>query len=120
MGYYSEVALCLPIKAHKSMLEALEKENAEVQIEVKSLLGDAEKTEKEEATLYYWPWVKWYTSFLCVGFITRFLRTLDEEEEEDLQYRLLAVGESLEDNRDDGDFWETPFELDIVRNISFA
>ncbi len=70
--------------------------------------------------LYYWPWIKWYSSFPCVEFITRFLRSLDEEEEEELKYRLLTVGESLDDNRDDGDFWETPFELNIVRSISFV
>ncbi len=121
MGYYSEVALCIPNETYKTMMEHLAKENAETQVEVKSLLADAEKTEKDGAVMYYWSWVKWYSSYPCVGFITKFLESVESDElEEKLEYRLITIGESLDDNNDSGDFWETPFNLDIVRCISFA
>ncbi len=119
MGYYSEVALCLTKETNQAMLEALEKENAEVQIEAKSLLGDAEKHEHEEAVLYYWAWIKWYSSYPCVGFIERFLANIDNEDETNLDYKLVHVGENIADINEEGDYYDNPFNICSVQTISY-
>ncbi len=122
MGYYSEVGLCLNKAAHAAMLKKLAKQNKETKKEVKELLTYADKyiahakTEKE-SVLYHWEWVKWYSSYTEVKFIEEFLQTLGDDEEVELLYRFVRIGEDYDDIEFLGGYYDNPFEMDLGRSV---
>ncbi len=119
MGYYSEVALCFPQKANTEFLVAISNQTPEIQSEINDLISNSEKYTRDKAFLYHWSWVKWYSSFPCVGFIEKFLETIDNADETDLEYRLVRVGEEVGDIVEEGDYYDNPFSACSTQGVSF-
>ncbi len=122
MGYYSEVGLCLNKAAHAAMLKKLARQNKETKKEVKELLAYADKyiahsKIEEGSVLYHWEWVKWYNSYTEVKFVEEFLQTLGVDEEVELLYRFVRIGEEYDDIEFLGGYYDNPFEMDLGRSV---
>ncbi len=122
MGYYSEVGLCLNKAAHDRMLAELMQQDKATQAEVQELLMHAQryvanKGKDEEAILYHWSWIKWYSQFPEVKFIEDFIGNLSDDDDAPEQYRFVSIGEELEDITAHGSYHENPFEMDAGRGV---
>lgn len=121
MGYVSDVALCLSGAAATRLNEALV---AARQIMPTTSYEDIERFLKSAlqgtdtdsgGVLYFWETIKWYDEFTEVGFLNRFVTSLDGEE-----YLFLRIGEDHDDNVSTGWMYDNPFDVRIVREIQFA
>ncbi len=122
MGYYSEIGLCLYKPAYDKMLVELELQSESTKAEVQDLLNSAEKRVANEGTddesrLYYWNWIKWYSHFEEVKFIEDLLASIGDDDNAEMQYRFVNIGEETEDISVHGSYYENPFVLDVGRGV---
>jgi hypothetical protein len=118
MGYRSEVGLCLNAVGEKTLAESLqnlEADNEHAGI-IRGLFASAEKKRDEEsgAVAYYWEWLKWYQDYPDVAFVESLLESLEDDD-----YLFIRVGESDDDTEGQGEFWENPLGMCLVRGIAF-
>ena len=66
-----------------------------------------------EDEVYYWEWLKWYSDFPDVSFIEKFMADLEVED-----YLFFRVGEEIGDIEIKGEFWDNPFEFNILQTIT--
>ncbi len=115
MGYYSEVALVLSEKG----LECIENiiKVSGYKNDINQLLDDADKKlERNGCILYSWTSVKWYNVYPEVAFIQHALETQIPQED----FYFVRVGESISDIEELGDFYDNPFSLRPVCEVSFS
>lgn len=118
MGYRSDVGLVLSKKAVaelKRRLDALDN-NSNKQTTIRELMEYAQShyTDKNsEDEVYYWEWLKWYSDFPDVSFIERLMADLEVED-----YLFFRVGEEIGDIEIKGEFWDNPFEFNILQTIT--
>jgi hypothetical protein len=119
MGYRSEVGLCLDAAGEKTLAEALQnlEEGNEHVGGIRGLYAFAKRNQDEEsgAVAYYWDSIKWYQDYPDVAFVESFLKTLEEG-----GYLFIRVGESDDDTEYQGQFWDNPLGMCLVRGIAFA
>ena len=81
-------------------------------------LMDSPRSKREDqysgAITWLWEYLKWYDSYDDVKFVKTLLNDLDEED-----YLFIRVGEADDDTEIHGGFLENPFNMCIVRGISF-
>ncbi|SHN72708.1 hypothetical protein [Desulfovibrio litoralis] len=121
MGYYSEVVLALNEKA-KALLDV---QIAEIKIKdeaiwtvVDSLLNNSVDHKIEHPTngaiLYHFGMIKWYESFLDIGFISDFINKLNNSD-----YLFIRIGESIDDIEKNGEFVDNPFNIEVISTIQY-
>lgn len=118
MGYRSEVGLCLTKNGHEALLANLAKVESEPSkaTDIATLLKFCnEKREQDGAAAWIWKWIKWYHEFQDVAFIEKLLAKLKEED-----YLFIRVGEDDEDVECQGEYWDNPFGMSLVRGVAFA
>lgn len=121
MGYVSDVALCLSGAAATRLNEALVAARQTMPTtsyeDIERFLKSAlQGTDTDSGgVLYVWETIKWYDEFTEVGFLNRFVTSLDGEE-----YLFLRIGEDHDDNVSTGWMYDNPFDVRIVREIQFA
>ena len=118
MGYRSDVGLCLTDAGKKTLdakLAALEAGTERTRHIHDLLNSPRDKREDQEsgAVAWLWEYLKWYTDYDDVSFVENLLRELDEED-----YFFIRVGESNDDTEIQGDFWDNPFSMGLVRGIA--
>lgn len=117
MGYCSKVAIVISKPAYDEFYKYLAAKVLEHEGNDRfnpfSLLNDADqKYETDNAVLFCWHWVKWYTeSDDEIAAIMDALRCLDEED-----YRYVRVGEELGDFENEG-YFEGPPYVSVVCDI---
>ena len=115
MGYYATIGLVLSKDGEqqlKARISSLTKEQADT---ANSFLkyADQKKTHRKTgAKMFIWNAVKEGDDFSL--FFRRVIRSLPYE-----AYKLLRIGDSLDDNLEEGDFLDDPFYLHIERNLAF-
>lgn len=117
MGYRSSVALALTAKGAQAMKAAIATLDTETSLLVTDFINYADKHAFEpesKAEAFLWDSVKWYEDYPEVNFFERLMRDLDDED-----YCFIRIGEYLDDTEVEGDFFENPFDIDLVRDISF-
>ena len=118
MGYRSDVGLALSKTGAirlEEKLASLDKDS-ETHFNVTEFLEYAQKHLKHEesgAELYLWDYLKWYDSFSDVRFIEELMNELEWDD-----FLFLRIGEDMNDNEENGGFWDNPFELSILRTIT--
>ena len=118
MGYRSDVGLALSKKAVtelKKRLDALDN-NSNEQTTIRELMEYAQShypDKNSEDEVYYWEWLKWYSDFPDVSFIERLMADLEVED-----YLFFRVGEEIGDIEIKGEFWDNPFEFNILQTIT--
>lgn len=124
MGYRSEVGLALT----KNGVEILQRRLASPEIgqearqRIEEFFHYAEKHARDKENgheAWYWDYPKWYTDapvdFPEVDFIEQLMAELEDED-----FRFLRVGEDYDDTEVRGCFWENPFDMELLRGISFS
>lgn len=118
MGYCSKVAVVISKPAYNEFLKHLAAKVLERDDNARfnpfSLLDDADvKRETDNAVLFCWNWVKWYTETDDeIAAIMDALRHLNEED-----YRYVRIGEELGDFEDEG-YFEGPPYISITCDIN--
>ena len=120
MGYYSKVALVL--NRHGVAVLNTSLNNADtsetVQKEVHYLLQCADCHCSDPHTgseLWYWDWLKWYQSFVEIEFIESLLENMAQK-----NYSFIRMGEDYDDLEMRGNFFDNPFHLEVLHEISFS
>lgn len=96
MGYYSEVAIAMKKKDFNEMESAIYCHilDKDLQKLIKTLLDSAEKSEvrldNDEYLVLKWPYVKWYSCFSEIKFISDYLLKLP-------QHDFIRIGEDPDD-----------------------
>lgn len=124
MGYRSDVGLVLT----KDGVETLRRRLASPEIGqearecIEEFLAHADKHARDKENgheAWYWDYLKWYTDdpvdFPEVDFIEQLMAELEDED-----FRFLRVGEDHDDTEVRGCFWENPFDMELLRGISFS
>lgn len=124
MGYRSEVGLALT----KNGVEILQRRlaapeiGAEARQRIEEFFHYADKHARDRENgheAWYWDYLKWYTDdpvdFPEVDFIEQLMAELEDED-----FRFLRVGEDFDDTEVRGCFWENPFDMELLRGISFS
>lgn len=115
MSYYATLGLILSKEGDrqlKARLSSLPKKDAAI---ANALLryADQRKTHRKTgAKLFIWNTVKEDDDFN--KFFGRLIGSLPFDE-----YRLLRIGDALDDSMEDGGFYDDPFFLHIERNLAF-
>ena len=102
MGYRSDVALVIHEKHYNDLIKSLD---------VKNLLNYADQFKEHKCLLYYWQSVKWYGADELMDY----LGNIPGED-----YYFIRIGEELDDNEINGDWWDNPFECSLSRSIEFS
>lgn len=124
MGYRSEVGLALT----KNGVEILQRRlaapeiGAEARQRIEEFFQYADKHARDKENgheAWYWDYLKWYTedpeNYPEVDFIEQLMAELEDED-----FRFLRVGEDYDDTEVRGCFWENPFDMELLRGISFS
>lgn len=115
MGYYSDVALVLTSEGEKYLNKLIDSSN--IKNDVVKLLKDADQTlERDDCILYSWPNIKWYLIYPEVAFIQS---VLDSNINQD-DFYFIRVGENIGDIEEHGLFYDNPFSLCPVSELSFS
>ncbi len=115
MGYYSEVALTLSGKGFQFLKNIIS--SCSCINDVNKLLEDADKTlERDGCILYSWSSIKWYHVYPEVAFMQNVLETQIPQE----NFYFVRIGESYSDLEELGDFYDNPFSLCPVCELSFS
>ncbi len=114
MGYRSDIGLCLSQKAKQALDRMCAKNSDKRRID--EFLDEAKcHTHTESQTIaYHWTWTKWYTEFVEIAFLEKFMENLD-----DTEYLFIRIGESYDDVEYKGSFWENPLNMGLQREVSF-
>jgi len=116
VGYRSDVALELTEAGEAFLQKRLQEAPAEVAEEVRTTLSYASTYEDSGVTLRYWEWIKWYEDYPDIAFIEATLNAMPAED-----YKFIRLGEDYDDPTEiRGCSWESPFDLSVVRSITFA
>lgn len=117
MGYYSEVAIAFTKKGYDYLQTKLDTSNFDPEerklINAFFHLGIKVVDENSGSVLLHWRFAKWYGS-LPVELIENTLGELD-----DTDYLEIVIGENVEDCLENGSFWSNPFELELIRSVSY-
>ena len=117
MGYRSEVAVGLTDNAVR-LLEAIIKHDKELKELCEESRGTIEfpagglDPTKDHGGILYWDYIKWDAFYPDIGALETLLATVPDED-----YRLVRVGEDVEDNEERGYFYDS--EIYINRSISW-
>ena len=115
MGHYSDVALALSGKGSKCFEDLIE--SSPCKIDVEQLLNDADKKlERDGCILYTWSSIKWYRIYPEIAFIQDMLGTQIPQDD----FYFIRIGESISDIDELGDFYDNPFSLCAVCELSFS
>lgn len=115
MGYYSDVALVLTDEGAKYLNKLIDSSN--IKNDVVKLLKDADQIlERDDCILYSWPSVKWYHVYPEVAFIQNTLELNINQED----FYFVRVGENVGDIEELGLFYDNPFSLCPVNELSFS
>ena len=118
MGYRSDVCIALTRQGREALKQLLASLN---RTEAKALRGFLSETDfhrvdtKSKAEVWLWRNTKWYEepgAYPAIYQLAQLLRGLALED-----YRFLRLGEYPDDVEDQGQFWNTPFDMHIVREI---
>lgn len=116
MGYYSEVAIGMSKKAHEKFIAFLTGEMLKGKFDADDespfeVLENAEKTEYENAIVYKWDSIKWYSDYKSISAIEEALDNLDDisEDDSDSNYIFIRVGEESDDIETRGYFPGPPY-----------
>jgi len=109
MGYHSNVALAIKTEF---IPELLKDHNNIPSVEVKMLLERADTVIKDDCTLYHWDYIKWYGDD-----VDSFLSNLEDIFSD--HWYFIELGEDIDDNKMNGCFYDNPFNLGYVRQITF-
>ncbi|MBP3729927.1 MAG: hypothetical protein J6I40_00480 [Mailhella sp.] len=115
MGYYATIGLVLSKEGDRQLkagIALLTKEQAAV---AQNYLRypDLKKTHRKTgARLFIWNSVKEGPDF--VMFFDKLLRSLPFE-----SYKLIRIGDALDDSMEDGGFYDDPFSLRVERTLLF-
>ena len=117
MGYYSNVGLVLKKDANailKAKLLLLDCSGRNKYVPNFLLHNPDITTAKNGDVLYYWRDVKWYEDFPEIQFIEDNLTDFDSND-----YQFIRIGEEETDIERQGDYWDNPFGLRVVRDIEW-
>lgn len=109
MGYRSDVALAIKTEF---IPELLKDHNNIPFVEIKMLLERADVMVKDDCTLYHWDYIKWYGD--DVDALISNLYTINSE-----NWYFIELGEDIDDNKLMGAYYDNPFNLGYVRQITF-
>lgn len=113
MGYRSEVALVIKAQEYQKLVEG----NPERIDNVKSIINDADIHKKDGAVFLYWDYIKWYDIPGGDPDVCAFMSNLNEIDEE--SWYMIIIGEDVNDIEINGSYYNNPFHLSLLRNISF-
>ena len=115
MGYYSDAALVLTHEGCKSLNKLIKA--SIFGDEAARLLNDADKVLKRDGCiLYMWQNIKWYCNFPDVDLIQRAVEIKLPQED----FYFIRIGENLGDIEEQGTFYDNPFSLCAVNELSFS
>jgi len=77
--------------------------------------AEVEVPNDREAFLYHIGSTNWYEGFEVVDAVAEFLAMLDYED-----YLFIRVGDDVGDEESEGDYWDNPYDMGMVRRISFS
>ena len=118
MGYRSDVCIALTRQGREALKQLLTSLN---RTEAKALRGflsaaDFHRVDtKTKAAVWLWRNIKWYEESETLPEVYQLAQLLRGLALED--YRFLRLGEYPDDVEDQGQFFDTPFDLHIVREI---
>ena len=118
MGYRSDVCIALTRQGREALKQLLTSLN---RAEAKALRGflsaaDFHRVDtKTKAAVWLWRNIKWYEESETLPEVYQLAQLLRGLALED--YRFLRLGEYPDDVEDQGQFFDTPFDLHIVREI---
>lgn len=113
MGYYSDVVLVLSKKGAQALNKRIEEADMETGHTFQVDFAD-KYLSLENAVLYYWENIKWYTFFPEVRWLEDFIDSLDEKD-----FLFVRIGEEYDDTEQDGEYLDNPFCVSISRKITF-
>ena len=118
MGYRSSVGIVFTKEAEEKFQQKIKLLNEKEYLDISTFINYSDEQIIDSDTgskLYYWDYIKWYTGLdLEPTFIENFLKELKYTE-----YRFIRIGEELDDVESEGEYFNNPFNLDIIRTISF-
>lgn len=119
MGYRSDVGLVMNKKCSDKFQKELQSMNQTDAAEIIDFLSSTthQKTAENGDVLFIWEYIKWYLTDSVVHFIIDFLNNLDYDGEE--QYLFCIVGEEMDDCSIGGQYYENPFGLNIIRQLTY-
>lgn len=107
MGYRSEVSVVMTRDLFSHLMK-------EIPTQVTELVRYADRFESlKNCILLYWDSIKWYED---TAPIRQFMNVLESSEE--TEYHFIELGESHDDNKEKGGFWDNPFSAYMVRHIA--
>ena len=118
MGYRSDVGLALTKEAVTTLHHNLNKmdKNSIGYQNVIYMLSYPEQHHADAdsgADVYLWSSLKWYHGYPEIDFFEELMDSLEPE-----QYFFCRIGENLDDAKERGEFWDNPFNLEILRTIT--
>lgn len=119
MSYRSSVGLVVTSKGKdflNDLYDAIQTE--EMKDAVDALLDSATYTFHEECHLWCWEDISWNMMHDDIGFIEDVILGLQQNGLSD-QFYLIRIGEDIDDIEIEGTFYNNPFDMCLVRNISF-
>jgi len=112
MGYRSQVVMAVSPRKLGDLLTALATNEEAFEL-FQHGLTEGQKDYKEDGdVLLVWSYIKWYTSFECVGVFDSFIETMIDEGHNE-EYRFVRVGEEADDI-----FCAGSYALDIYPSTS--
>ena len=118
MGYRSDVCIALTRQgreALKQLLTSLGRTEAKALRSFLSVADFHRMDTKSKAAVWLWKNIKWYEESETLPEVYQLAQLLRGLALED--YRFLRLGEYPDDVEDQGQFWNTPFDMHIVREI---
>jgi len=100
MGYRSEVAIVVSQKCYDVLA-----------IGNRDIISQADVYHKEDAVLIYYDYVKWYGDN-----VDKLMNALEQIDHEQKMY--IEIGEDVTDIKQEGGFWDNPFNIGVSRFIS--
>jgi hypothetical protein len=120
MGYISQAGLCLDDKGRQQLearitdLQGISDKSAHKAITGFLASADLKRDHESGAVVYCWDCVKWYDDFPEISQLESFMESLEDED-----YLFIRIGESEDDMEKNGEFWDNPFGMSLVRKIGF-
>ena len=115
MGYYATIGLVLSKDGEqqlKARISSLTKEQATIAHSYMKYVDQKKTHRKTGAKLFIWNAVKEGSDFDL--FFGNLVRSLPYD-----AYKMVRIGDALDDSIEEGDFLDDPFFLHIERNLAF-
>lgn len=106
MGYRSDVALVIKSDDYKELIS-----NHISSETIKEVISWGQFSEKEEAVLVRWEYIKWYGDKISA--FNKAIESIDHE-----NWRLVKIGEMQSDIDENGEYYDNPFNLGVSVSLS--